>query len=719
VIIRAVLILLTVSLLASCSTLQNTSNTLYRQSLNGDWRLTLIKPRPGTEATSLVSVPSNWTSSGIEHAGEAIYSRQFTIDNHPSPKIDSEHRYWLDFSAVDYAAKISVNNQDVGRHTGYFSPFSLDISNAITAGDNQLTVVVSSPNEELTADWSLNKTLIKGVLSHHDTRPGGAWSDRGQDRNSGGIWGDVTLRKTGLVAIENVKVNATVINVTQQQTQGNVAISLDSDYQGLITLVFSLQNDVKDEKYQITVPVIEGKQTINWQLPAAQRSLWWPWDWGTPDLHKLTVSALINDNESDFSQQNIGFRTFRFDDDSGVFYVNNQAYFIRGTNYIASQWLGSVSAQNYFDDIQLMRHANINSIRVHGHVAGLALYQQADKLGMIIWQDFPLQWGYSDEPDFIRDAVSQVRDMTDMLYNHASIAFWCGQNEPPWDATWMKYKYPSYQSDKNIDLTEAVYQQLLTTGDTRIVRKASYTAEHPWLGWYSGSYKDYSNKPKTAIISEFGAQAMPDYHAVIDMLGEKPAWPLSAEAIEQLNYHNYQPRETLQIAKINEGESLSQFVINSQEYQRLVTKYAVEQLRLNKGLGLAAIYQFMFNDSWNSITWSVLDVERKAKPGYFALQQAYQPLLAIFRRVGEGEDGLISVAIINDSLTDHHNVKMQIKDNNSLVIWEIKNLNIKANSQFTVLKNQLVAGLSTAITLTLFDQQDNVISKNEYLPQDL
>jgi beta-mannosidase len=39
----------------------------------------------------------------------------------------------------------------------------------------------------------LHKTLIKGVLSHHDTRPGGAWSPDGQDANTGGIWGEVRL----------------------------------------------------------------------------------------------------------------------------------------------------------------------------------------------------------------------------------------------------------------------------------------------------------------------------------------------------------------------------------------------------------------------------------------------------------------------------------------------------------------------------------------------
>ncbi|WP_211685519.1 glycoside hydrolase family 2 protein [Moritella sp. 24] len=731
-------------LLTSCSTFKFSNNiTPYSQSLNGDWQLELINPSDNTHVNNRVRVPNNWANEGIEHAGEAVYRRQFNIPTShliiskesisPTTSSTNLHRYWLDFSAVDYAATVRINNREVGSHKGYFAPFSFDITDTVKRGSNQLEVLVDSPNETLTQDWSLNKTLIKGVLNHHDTRPGGAWSDRGQERNSGGIWGDVILRKTGLVAIDNIKVTAQVADVNSQQTEGRVAIVLDSDYQGVITFEITLRPNLDNleqgtkealsrhsniEKYQITAKVIKGKQVIDWQLPRVDRALWWPWDWGNPSLYSLTVNVNINDNISDSRQQNIGFKKVRFDEVEGVFYVNDLPYFIRGTNYIASQWLGGVSEDDYANDIALMRQANINSIRVHAHVAGKAFYQQADKLGMVVWQDFPLQWGYSDTPEFRNEAVSQAKDMTDMLYNHASIAFWCGQNEPPWDATWMKYKYPSYKSDKNRVLTEAVYQQLSTVNDGRIVRKASYTAEHPWLGWYSGKYKDYSNKPKTAIISEFGAQAMPDYAAVIDMLGEEPEWPLSTKVIEQLSYHNYQPRESLQIAKIYEGESLSQFVINSQEYQRLVTKYAIEQLRLNKGLGLAAIYQFMFNDSWNAITWSVLDVERIAKPGYVAMQRAYQPLLAILQRNNEGEDSRISVTISNDSLLAYQHVKMMIKDNKQGDVWVMNNLNIGANTLHQVLRKQPLVGLSDWVTIVLYDQNDNEISRNEYLPQD-
>ena len=54
-------------------------------------------------------------------------------------------------------------------------------------GRNRIAVRVDAPTETPGTVWSLRKRQIKGVLNHHDTRPGGAWTMRGQEAGSGGI----------------------------------------------------------------------------------------------------------------------------------------------------------------------------------------------------------------------------------------------------------------------------------------------------------------------------------------------------------------------------------------------------------------------------------------------------------------------------------------------------------------------------------------------------
>ena len=54
-------------------------------------------------------------------------------------------------------------------------------------------------------------------------------------------------------------------------------------------------------------------------------------------------------------------------------------------------------------------------------------YDAADELGMLLWQDFPLQWGYART--FRAQASTGPRGV-DPLAHHPSIALWCAHDDP-------------------------------------------------------------------------------------------------------------------------------------------------------------------------------------------------------------------------------------------------------------------------------------------------
>ncbi|WP_413113483.1 glycoside hydrolase family 2 protein [Thaumasiovibrio sp. DFM-14] len=691
-------------------------------SLDGQWQLEIVNVKTAQHDQHLVNVPHNWVTSGIDHSGEAYYSRQFTLN-----KLTEGSRYWLELDAVDYESLSIINGKRVGEQAGYFIQSKSEITPFIKVGINNIDIWVNSPDEVASEDWSLHKTLIKGVLNHHDTRPGGAWSLDGQDRNSGGIWGSVRIRETGPVAVSKVNIRSNVDDVDSELTRARAEIELDSQHRQTASIELKITPKLhgsifydETEFYRKEVELPKGGGRVDITLPQLKRRLWWPWDWGEPVLYDVDIEVLIDGVLSDRYQNQFGFRTVDFNDENATFYLNEQPYFIRGTNYIASQWLGSMSKEDYHHDLTLMQKANVNSVRVHAHVAGNAFYNAADELGFIVWQDFPLQWGYVDNEAFILEAQRQAQAMTLQLSNHPSIAFWCGQNEPPWDATWMQYKYSTYQATQNIALTKAVAETLGQANDGRIVRAASYTNEHPWLGWYSGSYKDYADFSYPAIVSEFGAQAFPNWQLFSQILGkEDSTWPWDDETVSRLIYHNYQPHETINIAGVSLGEDKSHFWINSQEYQRVVTKYATERLRLNRFNGLAAIYQFMFVDSWPSISWSVLDVNRQPKPGYFALQQAFQPLLPILSITYDDEKGpLLSVDIVNDGLRNYNESVVTILTPYSETSWQWADVSIAKNQKVNVANELELDSTPLFFSVVITNQEGVVISENRYQPQD-
>ena len=71
--------------------------------------------------------------SGIEnhdYYNAVWYRRNVTIPSEWTGK-----RVLLHFQAVDYDSTVWVNGEEVGRHRGGFSPFSCDISDVASAGD--------------------------------------------------------------------------------------------------------------------------------------------------------------------------------------------------------------------------------------------------------------------------------------------------------------------------------------------------------------------------------------------------------------------------------------------------------------------------------------------------------------------------------------------------------------------------------------------------------
>ncbi|STS82130.1 beta-mannosidase [Klebsiella pneumoniae] len=180
-------------LLVVCLPLAHAGSAPVTWSLAGQWRVHDANDSAfdGAQASDgdwrTLRVPANWYSAGYDHQGALWYRHQFTLHG-----LSPDAMATLVFDGVDYFAEVALNGKTLARHEGYFQRFPVDISGAIRR-HNQLAVRVDSPYEDPQKIWPLHKTLMKGILNQHDTRPGGAWSVQGQDANSGGIWAPVRL----------------------------------------------------------------------------------------------------------------------------------------------------------------------------------------------------------------------------------------------------------------------------------------------------------------------------------------------------------------------------------------------------------------------------------------------------------------------------------------------------------------------------------------------
>lgn len=582
--------------------------------LAGTWRVVeeydpASKQLPASSKAILV--PSNWYRQGWDRDGALWFVREV--------EVPSEAAWRVELGGVDYRCDVYWDGQRAGGHTGYFAPFSVPVAGS--RGKHVLAIRVDSPRES-TRDWSLFKTLIKGVLSHHDTRPGGAWSVEGQDANTGGIWGGVRLAAAATAWIDRPRV--TTVRATAASAELRVTADVTPVRPGPVSVRWQLLapggNTVASGTWQGSAagsaPVrLEAAATIT------KPQLWWPRELGAAPLYHLSLSA-----GSDEQTHRFGIRTLERDH-RDRYIINGVPVFLRGTNYIGSIYLATLDRPTVQRDLELMLRANINAVRVHAHVTSPAFYELADELGMLVWQDFPLQWGYDDSAEFAAEAARQLREMIDLLGGHPSVIHWTAQNESPWSSEWMVYKYPLYDPDQNRRLSAALGEVLATDPD-HPSQINSGSAEHAWMGWYSGTYREFARPQQHALLTEYGAQALPQLSTLGKILRPEQLWPLDKN-LSAWEYHNFQKHELVDIAKVSIGTSVTALINNTQQYQARLLQFAAENLRRQMGQPVTGIFQFMFVEHWPSMSWGVVDYLRNPKPGYAALRRAYQPILAI------------------------------------------------------------------------------------------
>jgi beta-mannosidase len=540
----------------------------------------------------------------------------------------------LDLDMVDYYAEVFVNGASAGRHEGYFQAWALDVTRLVHAGTNTIAVRVSAP--ELPFDmsyrwprsWPRQQDQVKGIFLYHDTRPG-ATSPRGQERGTGGILRGIALRESPGVEIEQLRVLP--IEVTPSAARLRVEATV-RNWTGVAThatvrgvVVPHNFSAAGRQRVEMTVEARPGITRAEAEVVVPNPRLWWTWDQGRPNLYRLDAELTRAGGEADSAHAVFGIRSVTRDS-AWVWRLNGRRIYLRGTNYISTQWLSQADRAWYDRDVELMLGANLNTVRVHAHLERPEFYEAADSAGILVWQDFPLQWGYTDDAEFRAQALRQAEDMVRRFGNHPSIAVWCMHNEAPYAQDWMHRPDPR----QNLELDDSLFALARRLDPSRVPHRDSGTGDaHPYFGWYGGTVAQYADSRVGPFITEYGAQALPNLETLREMFPGDTLRPRTSAEWEAWTFRDFQPNET-RAAGVDAGRTTEEFVANSQRYQAQVTRYATEAFRRRKWAAqhpTTGIYQFMFVDDWPSITWAVVDYDRRTKPGYDALRTAMQPVL--------------------------------------------------------------------------------------------
>ena len=580
--------------------------------LDGEWEF-IPGDDPGAAARP-IRVPGLWEAQGhLDLDGPAWYRRRFDCP-------DAAGYHTLRFGAVMDRAQVWLNGRPLGGHVGGYTPFEVDLSGALTAGENELLVRVvddrySSPEHLRTAHGK------QGWMNDYFPSPPSLYL------NYGGIWQSVTLRRHGGVRITDVAVNGDPDDL-------RVTVTLDSRaghdltaHVGVSTLDVTVQREV-------AVPA-GGSIRVEVPVDAHGAARWSP---DTPVLHELHVTAtgLDADTLLDEARLRIGLRTIRVDGDRLL--LNGHPLRVRSAlvqGFHPTRLYAEGTRDQIIAEVSAAKQLGLNTLRLHIKAFDPVYLDVCDELGMLVHADIPvaepivhaeLGSGGTVDRACVQAAIEQVtRDR-----NHPSLILWSAMNELGVEAPAGFRESPGYAG-----FARTLHDAITTADPTRPVIENDWVEPDPdhvyvspirtahWYGRLSTRYLDdlaaktdrYADGRHPLLVSEFGDWGLP----ATDRPAEQPppfwwAGDRLAEAIQTLPWPG----------------SVAEFIEGTQRYQGISDRLQGEVLRAHRAVAGWCLTELTdvpqeYNGLW--------DLDRRPKPAALTeIRRLCQPVLPIVPR---------------------------------------------------------------------------------------
>jgi beta-mannosidase len=611
--------------------------------LGGTWRaivgdealrLGFAEPDLDDAAWHELNVPGHWrhTPAFRDTDGPVLHRRRFTAD---APAEDE--RAWLVFEGLFYQGDVWLDGAYLGDTEGYFNRHTFEVTEALrTEGEHVLGVEVTCSRPE----DKTHKRNITGLFQH--------WESGDPTWNPGGIWRPVHLDRTGPVRARDLRV------VCRDADATRAVVALRAELDTVDARSVRIRTTIGDIVDVGDHPLAEGSNFVEWTVTVPEPELWWPHALGGQPLHDVRVEVLADDRASHVLERRIGLRSVRMDD--WVLSVNGERLFLKGARQGPSHLaLADMSAADLRRDVELAREAGLDLLRLQGHISRPELYEAADELGLLLWQDFPLHLGYGRS--IRKQAVRQAAAAVDTLGHHPSIVVWCGHDMPV-----AVDRAPGTMPRTREMLRWAAGQELPTWNRTFLdhgVRRAFEKADgsrpvvahsgaiphvgstgtdsHLWFGWFHGDDDDLAafarRMPRMVrFVTGLGAESPPD--------GLDVPWPeIGHEVLE---------RRVPPSAFVGVDE----WRAAAQGYQADLLKRHVETLRRLKYRPTGGFCVADFADGRPGTSFAVLDHERNPKPAYLALVDACRPLVVIADQLPEvlapGDALAVDVHVVSD-----------------------------------------------------------------------
>lgn len=396
--------------------------------LNGQWEFEMDTAevghfkeywnRPSLDGEITVPYCPESVLSGVGHTdfiGCVWYRKTFTL-----PESFRGRRIILHFGAVDYLATVYVNGREVGSHQGGYTPFSFDITDQLTEGENVLVVraVDHEREERQPSGKQSHRTLYSCGCSY--TRVTGIWQT---------VWLEPVHEAhiLGYRSYPNVSSGSITLQVQVTAAAIGRVLGVKAFYQG--------------KPMGETAAEVQGN-SVTVTIPLAEKHLW---EIGKGRLYDLELTLEGADCAAGyFGLREVGLTSRGMTLNGKVFFgrwVLDQGYYPDGI-YTAP------SDAALKKDIEDSMALGFNGARLHQKIFEPRFLYWADRLGYTVWGEHG-NWGLNVwDVDSIPNFLPEWLEAVERDFSHPSLIGWIPLNE-----TWDNNKTGQHQCDALLELT--------------------------------------------------------------------------------------------------------------------------------------------------------------------------------------------------------------------------------------------------------------------------
>lgn len=602
----------------------------------------------------------------------------YTMDFNVSKAELANENCILQFDGLDTYAEVSLNGTKIITADNMFRIWKADVKKLLKVGKNMLHVQFHSASEkgkELAKKLPYTlpgdeKIFTRKAQYHY------GW-DWGPRFVTTGIWKKVTLRFWNKALITHLKCN----QLSAEKGEIQFVAEIQSTIQGKFQLKINDKAKVIDLK--------KGKNRIVSAYTIENPKLWWPNDLGEAHLYPFEITLAHKLNSLSSQKLNVGLRTIELIQEkdtigtSFYFKVNGIPVFMKGANYIPpDSFLPRITDSVYKNTVKNAVAANMNMLRVWG--GGVypddTFYDECDKNGILVWQDFMFACAmYPGDKAFLENVKSEIIDNVSRLQNHPSIALWCGNNEidEGWhNWGWQKqYGYSKEQEAAIWNDYKALFHELIpqTLSNLLAPNENRYWPSSPSIGWgkkesllsgdshYWGVWWgmepfEVYEKKVGRFMSEYGFQGMPNLETFKSFANNEDM-NLDSDAVKNHQKHasGYQTINEYMARDYKVPAKFEDYIYVSQLLQADGMKTAIEAHRRAKPNCMGTLF-WQLNDCWPVTSWSSVDYYGRWKALQYQVKRSFEPILV---SISENEVNY-EITLVSDE-PNPYNVTLEIE----------------------------------------------------------